>query len=129
YRDIGERKQVEAKLQHDAMHDVLTGLPNRALFVDRLALALNRRTRRPDQSCGVIYLDLDRFKEINDSLGHAAGDMLLIAVADRLRSALRPQDTAARLGGDEFALLLEDILTVTDLDTVATRVLREMGLP
>jgi len=129
FRDIGERKQVEAKLQHDAMHDLLTGLPNRALFLDRLKLALNRRSRRRDQSCGVFFLDLDHFKEINDTLGHAAGDVVLGTVADRLRTALRPQDTAARLGGDEFAILVESILCVADLDLLAGRILREMDRP
>ena len=127
YRDIGERKQVEAKLQYDAMHDVLTGLPNRALFQDRLNLALSRRARRRDQGCGVLFVDLDRFKEVNDSLGHAAGDMLLVSVAERLRAVLRPQDTAARLGGDEFGILVENILTVSDLNAVAERVLQELG--
>jgi len=129
YRDIGLRKEVEAKLQHDAMHDVLTGLPNRALFMDRLSIALTRRARRRDQTCGVLFLDLDRFKEINDSLGHAAGDTLLIAVAERLLAVLRPQDTAARLGGDEFAILVENVLSATDLDIVAGRISRELQAP
>jgi diguanylate cyclase (GGDEF)-like protein len=129
FRDIGERKQVEAKLQHDAMHDLLTGLPNRALFLDRLTLAFTRRARRRDQSCGVMFLDLDRFKEINDSLGHAAGDVLLVSVAERLCAALRPQDTAARLGGDEFAVLVENILSIGDLDIVANRILSAMARP
>jgi len=127
FRDIGDRKQTEAKLQHNALHDVLTGLPNRTLFMDRLTLALTRRLRRRNQSCGVLFVDLDHFKEINDTLGHAAGDVLLKEVADRLRAVLRPQDTAARLGGDEFALLVEDVVTIADLDTVAKRVLGEMG--
>lgn len=129
FRDIGEHKATEAKLQHDAMHDVLTGLPNRALFLDRLTLALNRRLRRPDHSCGVLYLDLDRFKEINDALGHAAGDLLLQAVSERLTAVLRPQDSAARLGGDEFAVLVENILSVSDLEIVATRILRALDQP
>lgn len=129
YRDIGGRKLVEARLQHDALHDALTGLPNRVLFNDRLSVALSRRQRRRDQSCGVLFLDLDRFKEINDTLGHAAGDMLLIAVGERLTSTLRPQDTAARLGGDEFAVLLENILNVTDLDMVASRIVHELDRP
>jgi Amt family ammonium transporter len=129
YRDIGERKQTEAKLQHDAMHDVLTELPNRALFLDRLTLALSRRLRHRDQTCGVLFLDLDRFKEINDSQGHATGDALLRAVAERLRTALRPQDSASRLGGDEFAVLVENILTIGDLEIVASRVSSEMQRP
>ncbi len=129
FRDIGDRKQTEAKLQHDAMHDVLTELPNRALFTDRLTLALSRRLRRRDQTCAVLFLDLDRFKEINDTMGHAAGDVLLQAVADRLRAVLRPQDSAARLGGDEFAVLVENILSISDLETVATRVQSEMQRP
>ncbi len=129
FRDIGEHKQTEARLQHDAMHDALTGLPNRALFLDRLMLALNRRVRRPDHSCGVLFFDLDHFKELNDALGHAAGDILLKSVADRLLAALRPQDSAARLGGDEFAVLVENILSTGDLETVANRVLREMERP
>jgi Amt family ammonium transporter len=128
YRDIGDRKQVEARLQHDAMHDVLTGLPNRALFQDRLQLALVRRSRRRD-GCGVLYLDLDNFESINSSLGHAAGDLLLVQLADRLRAVLRPQDTAARLGGDEFAVLVENVSNAADLEAVARRVLAEMERP
>jgi diguanylate cyclase (GGDEF)-like protein/PAS domain S-box-containing protein len=129
YRDIGEHKETEEKLQHDAMHDVLTGLPNRALFLDRINLTLNRRLRNPDYGCGVLYIDLDHFKEVNDGLGHAAGDVLLTGVAARLRAALRPQDTAARLGGDEFAVLVENILTAYDLEIVASRILRELERP
>lgn len=129
FRDIGEHRQTEAKLQHDAMHDALTGLPNRALFQDRLTLALSRRARRPDHSCGLLYLDLDRFKEINDGLGHAAGDVLLKGIADRLVAVLRPQDSAARLGGDEFAVLVENILSIGDLEIVANRILGELAKP
>jgi diguanylate cyclase (GGDEF)-like protein/PAS domain S-box-containing protein len=129
FRDIGDRRQAEKSLAHDAMHDVLTGLPNRALFLDRLNLALARRARRPNQSCGVLFLDLDRFKEINDALGHAAGDVLLIAVAERMLTALRPQDSAARLGGDEFAILVEGILNAGDMETVSKRILVEMARP
>jgi Amt family ammonium transporter len=126
FRDIGGRKRQEAKLQHDALHDTLTGLPNRALFLDRLNLAFSRRSRSRGQNCGVLFLDLDRFKEINDTMGHAAGDELLKAVAERLRAALRPQDTAARLGGDEFVILVENILSSADIEHVADRVLHAM---
>jgi diguanylate cyclase (GGDEF)-like protein/PAS domain S-box-containing protein len=129
FRDIGDVKQTEAKLQYDAMHDVLTGLPNRALFLDRLNLTLTRRLRHPDNGCGVLYLDLDNFKAVNDSLGHAAGDVLLMAIAGRLRASLRPQDSAARLGGDEFAVLVENIVTPYDLEVVAGRILHEMERP
>jgi diguanylate cyclase (GGDEF)-like protein/PAS domain S-box-containing protein len=129
FRNIVERKQIEARLQHDVMHDTLTGLPNRGLFLDRLNLALTRRARRMDQNCGVLFLDLDRFKEINDALGHAAGDDLLTEVAGRLRAALRPQDTAARFGGDEFGVLVENIVTVADLEIVAGRIMKEMKRP
>ncbi len=129
FRDVGEHRETEQKLQHDAMHDLLTGLPNRALFLDRINLTLSRRQRNPDYRCGVLYLDLDHFKEVNDGLGHAAGDVLLAAVAGRLRSTLRPEDSAARLGGDEFAVLVENILTAYDLEIVATRILRELERP
>jgi diguanylate cyclase (GGDEF)-like protein/PAS domain S-box-containing protein len=129
FRDIGEHAKTEEKLQHDAMHDVLTGLPNRALFLDRINLTLSRRLRNPDHGCGLLYLDLDRFKEVNDELGHAAGDFLLTSIAGRLRATLRPQDSAARLGGDEFAVLVENILTPYDLEIVATRILRELERP
>ncbi|MGA3161146.1 MAG: EAL domain-containing protein [Terracidiphilus sp.] len=126
FRDISDRKRTEARLQHDALHDGLTGLPNRALFLDRLSQAFTQRLRRSGQNCGVLFMDLDRFKEINDKLGHASGDELLIAVAERLRGALRPQDTAARLGGDEFAILVENIQSISGIEIVATRVLEAM---
>ncbi len=127
FRDISDQMQTEVKLQHDAMHDVLTGLPNRALFMDRLNQAFTRRVRRPDQSCGVLFLDLDRFKDINDVFGHAAGDVVLVSTAERLVSALRPQDSAARLGGDEFAVLVEGITNAGDLETVSKRILAAMS--
>lgn len=129
YREIGQRKEVEARLQHDAMHDALTGLPNRALFLDRVSLALSRGARRRDQGCGVLFIDLDRFKEVNDLLGHAAGNVLLGTVAERLRAVLRPHDSAARLGGDEFAVLVENFLSLADLEIVASRVSQEMQRP
>ncbi len=129
FRDIGERKQAEAKVQRDTLFDVQTGLANRALFLDRLNLALKRRTRRRDQNCGLLLLDLDRFKEINDALGLAAGDGLLMAVADRLQASLRPEDSASRLGGDEFAVLVENILDQDDLEIVVARILEKMEQP
>jgi diguanylate cyclase (GGDEF)-like protein len=107
--DITERKRAEALLQHAAFHDALTGLPNRALFLDRLRQALERSRRRPDFHFAVLFLDFDRFKVINDSLGHPVGDQLLIASAQRLTACVRALDTVARLGGDEFILLLEDV--------------------
>ena len=107
-RDISERKSAELELAHRALHDGLTGLPNRTLFLDRLGQAL-RRSRRRDRGVAVVFLDLDRFKVVNDSLGHKAGDRLLVDVAMRLSSALRPSDTLARFGGDELTLLCEDI--------------------
>ena len=107
--DVTERKRMEDQLLHDAFHDALTGLPNRALFLDRLQHSLELFRRHPDRGFAVMILDLDRFKLVNDSLGHLSGDRLLASVADRLRAAMRDGDTVARFGGDEFALLLEDV--------------------
>jgi diguanylate cyclase (GGDEF)-like protein/PAS domain S-box-containing protein len=106
-RDVTERRRMEDELRHQAFHDALTGLPNRALFDDRLAQALRRR-RRADGGVAVVLVDLDDFKAVNDSLGHAAGDELLVECARRFDAMVRGSDTAARLGGDEFAVLLED---------------------
>src|SRR5207248_7899835 len=106
--DISERKQAEEKLLHDALHDALTGLPNRSLFMDRLGQAMAFRQRRSDYRFAVLFLDVDRFKTVNESLGHLQGDLLLVQVAKRLAGCVRPGDTVARLGGDEFAVLLED---------------------
>jgi len=116
---LTDAKTVGAMV-HQALHDTLTGLPNRALFVDRLAHALNRR----GAEVAVLFIDLDRFKAINDTLGHAAGDALLVAVAQRIGRCLRGADTAARLGGDEFAVLLEDVQDVGDAVAVAERIAR-----
>ncbi|HEU4979503.1 MAG TPA: EAL domain-containing protein [Solirubrobacteraceae bacterium] len=119
-RDVHERKLAELELSRQALHDSLTGLPNRALFLDRLGQALKRAQRR-GSTVAVLFLDLDRFKNVNDSLGHDAGDRLLIDVAERLRRALRPADTLARFGGDELTLLCEDLSGEADARTIATR--------
>src|SRR5256885_1812112 len=113
---------------HQAFHDSLTKLPNRALFSDRLQHALDRMTRR-QESIAVLFLDLDEFKPINDSFGHDAGDRLLIAVGRRLQSCLRPEDTIARLGGDEFTVLLEDITDVRYAILVAERIAEALKKP
>jgi len=121
-RDITDRKQAEEKLLHDALHDELTGLPNRALFMDRLRLSMERSRREPERLTAVLFLDLDRFKLVNDSLGHLVGDELLIQIADSLTGVLRPADTIARVGGDEFAILLEGGRDVNDAVRVAERI-------
>jgi diguanylate cyclase (GGDEF)-like protein/PAS domain S-box-containing protein len=120
--DISDRKQTEARLLHEVLHDTLTGLPNRALFLDRLDLALKQQRRDPARQFAVLFLDLDRFKMINDSLGHAAGDTLLIEFGKRVSMFLRPGDSVARLGGDEFAILLVDITGHDEATRVAERI-------
>jgi diguanylate cyclase (GGDEF)-like protein/PAS domain S-box-containing protein len=127
--DITDRKRMEQQLLHDALHDALTGLPNRALFVDRLQRALERSRRRPDDLFAVLYLDLDRFKVVNDSLGHSLGDELLVEVSKRLQAALRGVDTVARLGGDEFAFLLEELEGLGDATRAANRILADVSAP
>ena len=127
-RDISERKALQAELTHQAFHDTLTGLANRALFLDRVthALALARRHSR---TIAVIFLDLDNFKTVNDSLGHAQGDMLLIQMSKRMEHAVRTADTIARFGGDEFAILIEDASDNDAAMTVVERVLESMRHP
>ena len=127
-RDITERKRAEQQLEQNAFYDALTGLPNRVLFMDRLEQTLERSKRQEDYLFAVLFLDLDRFKVINDSLGHAFGDRLLRAIARRLETCLRPTDTAARLGGDEFTVLLE-ISDISDALRIAERIKRELSLP
>jgi diguanylate cyclase (GGDEF)-like protein/PAS domain S-box-containing protein len=129
HRDIGERKQVESRVLQDATHDALTGLPNDVLFRDRLKLALSRQARRPEQRCGVLLLEVDGFRELQASLGHAGADQLLTVMASRLQNVLRPHDTAARTGEDNFAILAEGIATPADLEAVAARVLSEFEKP
>jgi diguanylate cyclase (GGDEF)-like protein/PAS domain S-box-containing protein len=126
--DITERKQFEQQLQRQAFHDALTELPNRALYLDRLQHALAVRSRSP-HSIAVLFLDLDGFKVVNDSLGHAAGDLLLMEIAGRLRSTVRPEDTVARFGGDEFAVLLENVHDPDDAALIAERAIRIVRQP
>jgi diguanylate cyclase (GGDEF)-like protein/PAS domain S-box-containing protein len=120
-RDVSDRQVLEEELNHRAFHDTLTGLANRALFLDRLTHAMARADREPDP-VAVLFLDLDDFKNVNDSLGHPAGDRLLVAVAERLRSATRPGDTVARFGGDEFAVLVESGTMPEAAQVVAGRI-------
>jgi diguanylate cyclase (GGDEF)-like protein/PAS domain S-box-containing protein len=127
-RDVTERRALEEQLSHQAFHDSLTGLANRLLFRDRVEHALEL-TRRHERLVAVLFIDLDDFKTINDSLGHAAGDDLLIAVARRLLACLRPEDTCARLGGDEFAVMLENIHDPEAAVLVARRILDALGEP
>jgi diguanylate cyclase (GGDEF)-like protein/PAS domain S-box-containing protein len=127
--DISDRKQAESQLLHDALHDALTGLPNRALFLNRLEMAVQRSRRNPGSRFAVLFLDLDRFKVINDSLGHRVGDQLLMALAERLQSSLRVIDTVARLGGDEFGFLLEGLVDVRQAIRSAERLLEDLRRP
>jgi diguanylate cyclase (GGDEF)-like protein/PAS domain S-box-containing protein len=129
--DVTERKHYEEQLEHAAFHDPLTSLPNRALFLIRLEHAINKAKRSlPNQPCGaVLFLDLDRFKVINDSLGHMIGDKLLQETAKRLETVIRPGDTLARLGGDEFIILLEDINTNDEAENIADRVVSILKAP
>lgn len=120
--DITARKQAENKLLREALYDSLTGLPNRALFMDRLQHAVAHAQRNEKYMYAVLFLDLDRFKDVNDSLGHNMGDRLLVVAANLLQKTLRPLDTVARLGGDEFVILLEDINHIGDAVVVAERI-------
>ena len=129
FRDISERKAFEERLAHRAFHDALTSLPNRRLFLDRLEHALDRSERQPSSVHAVLFCDVDRFKVVNDSLGHRAGDQLLLAIADRLNGALRAGDTLARFGGDEFTVLLEDVAGVADAEAVAARMIASLTEP
>jgi diguanylate cyclase (GGDEF)-like protein/PAS domain S-box-containing protein len=127
--DITDRKRAEERLLHDALHDELTGLPNRALFMDRLWQAMERARRDRERLTAVLFLDVDQFKIVNDSLGHLVGDELLIQIARALSSVLRPMDTIARIGGDEFALLVEGGKEVDDAVAVAGRIHERLAAP
>ena len=127
-RDISERKDLEEQLKHQAFHDPLTDLPNRRLLLSRLEHALNRSQRRA-QPVAILYLDLDRFKAINDGLGHSFGDQLLVAVGARLKNYLRVEDTIARLGGDEFCILIEEVLDKSDPMRLAERLIEAFTTP
>jgi diguanylate cyclase (GGDEF)-like protein/PAS domain S-box-containing protein len=129
-RDITQRKLAEAQLERQAFFDALTGLPNRALFMNRLQHLFHRARRTPEGLLfAVLYFDLDRFKGVNDGLGHLAGDELLVGIARRLEQHMRPSDTFARLGGDEFTILLEDISSEADATRVADRIKQELETP
>jgi diguanylate cyclase (GGDEF)-like protein/PAS domain S-box-containing protein len=127
--DITDRKRAEERLTFDAFHDALTQLPNRALFMDRLKRAMDAQARHPESIYAVLFLDLDRFKVVNDSLGHTIGDQLLVAVAERLRTTIRTSDSVARLGGDEFAVLVEDIHDISGAVRTARRIQDDLLVP
>jgi len=125
--EVHLRKQTEAQLAYLAMHDSLTGLPNRALLMDRLESAVRRSERLRDPGMAVLFLDLDGFKQVNDAYGHGVGDALLQVVAQKLRSCVRNSDTVARLGGDEFVIVLEELSEAERAEEVASRVLEAVG--
>jgi diguanylate cyclase (GGDEF)-like protein/PAS domain S-box-containing protein len=127
--DVSQRKRMEEQLIHGALHDSLTGLPNRALFMERLGRALERSRRRPDNIFAAMVLDVDRFKMVNDSMGHSLGDRLLVSFAERLSAFLPPETTLARPGGDEYFLLIEDIRDVGPATALADRILEALAVP
>jgi diguanylate cyclase (GGDEF)-like protein/PAS domain S-box-containing protein len=128
-RDVTARIEAQNQLKHDALHDALTGLPNRHLLIERLDLAISRAKRLKEYRFAVLFLDLDRFKVINDSLGHLAGDQLLIAIAQKLQSTLRSIDLAARLGGDEFVILLEEVKDIQEAVRATERIFAALQTP
>lgn len=127
--DITTHKESERQLLHDAFHDSLTQLPNRHLFLDRLAQSIDRLRRRPHQLFAVMFLDVDKFKPVNDTYGHEVGDRLLIKIAERLKLCLRTTDTIARFGGDEFTILLEPVAEHGDAESIAARIRADMREP
>ena len=127
-REINEMRQTEVALQHLATHDALTDLPNRFLLVDRLNQLLSR-AHRSNTAFAVLFMDIDRFKDVNDSRGHEVGDLLLRAVAQRLATSVRASDTVARMGGDEFVILLETVRASDEADTVALKVAETVAKP
>ena len=128
-QDISDRKIAEESIHHAAFHDALTGLPNRTLFSERLRHAVEKANIEPDYQYAVIFVDLDRFKIVNDSLGHDQGDLLLIDLAQRLLSCLREEDTVARLGGDEFAILMDGVNSVDDATALSSRIQNSLNEP
>lgn len=128
-KQIDERKEIELKLIHDAHHDALTGLPNRVMFNSRLELAIANKKRYSDNNFAVLFIDLDRFKLINDTLGHHAGDLFLVEVSKRIEHCVRAHDLVARLGGDEFVILLDSFDDMADVEEVATRIIQSIGAP
>jgi diguanylate cyclase (GGDEF)-like protein/PAS domain S-box-containing protein len=128
-QDITEKKQAEQKLRHEATHDALTGLPNRLFFMGQLTQALARFRDDASYNVSVLFIDLDRFKNVNDSLGHVIGDRLLVGIAERLRECLRPNDLVARLGGDEFTILVEGTYSHDEVTSIAERVLEKFVQP
>ncbi len=128
-QDITDKKQAEEKLQHDATHDALTGLPNRALFMGRLTEALRKRRHGSSHKVSVLFIDLDRFKYVNDSLGHLIGDRLLVGISERLRECMRPTDMVARLGGDEFVILVEGTYDISEVIRIAERIQQKFSMP
>ncbi|MFH1063081.1 MAG: EAL domain-containing protein [Candidatus Omnitrophota bacterium] len=127
--DITKSKAGEEQLRYDALHDRLTGLPNRSLFVDRLLNLIERIKRHPEHLFAVLFIDIDRFKYVNDSLGHIAGDQLLVSIAKNLKTCLRAGDTVARFGGDEFIILLEDVSNSEEVEQVVKRIEKSISIP
>lgn len=129
HKQIEERKAIQQKLVHDAHHDALTDLPNRTMFNARLSQALANKKRYPQNNFAVVFIDLDRFKQINDTIGHHAGDSFLIEVASRIAHCIRGHDLLARLGGDEFVILLDNFDTPDDVEVISTRIINSIAAP